>query len=486
MSWLNTIVTAVVTAAIGTLVSGYLANLSVRWYRISSFEGGSGYYVVGLALCGLAAGLIIGLVVSRVVAASAHPNTLLALLYSATTMLVVAGTAGGVGRLLADIPPTIDGEKLMLHVEARWPNTRADSPANTPGVAYLDLGAETLLRRPDRQRGALWKEDAHKVDGSWVVNGVAPIVTSRGTPTIEVALNETERASFTLPALPHPTSADSAWSTWYPTQGKGGPTKTDGVTYRYRILKISEPVRTEHIGDFAISAIVSYFKPVDIDGMSTIDFYGTFRVAFKGKPIPSAANDSDSLLANLVIKLPGSRTALLTANGSSWQLLTDEAGTLKQQRVAAFSHDTPAELTNNAQRMAETREPRDLGGRVNVATFAHSQMLLFDNAVLNIEKLEVYPFTAKGTGSVIPSVPPLGVSPDAQSFVRFMLSDNPVDGVYPPKLAVTDFVRDTVYEIPIDPAHINQDKLEELNTAWLARYFVWKRDAKGIDRLEAR
>lgn len=104
MNWLNTLITAIATAAIGTVVSGYLANRSVRWYRISSFEGGSGYYVVGLALGGLVAGFIIGLVISRLVAGSAHPSTYTALLYSVTTMLCVAGVTGGIARLLADIP----------------------------------------------------------------------------------------------------------------------------------------------------------------------------------------------------------------------------------------------------------------------------------------------------------------------------------------------------------------------------------------------
>ncbi|MEO7362196.1 MAG: hypothetical protein ABI120_17835, partial [Gemmatimonadaceae bacterium] len=135
MSWLGTIFTAIVTAAIGTLVSGYFANLAVRWYRISGFEGGSGYFVVGLALCGLVAGLVIGLIVSRIVAASANPSVLLALLYSAVIMLVVSGSAAGTARVLADIPPTLDGETLMLQLEARWPTTRVESPARAPGVA---------------------------------------------------------------------------------------------------------------------------------------------------------------------------------------------------------------------------------------------------------------------------------------------------------------------------------------------------------------
>ena len=50
MSWLASIAIALLTAAVGLMLGGYLASLAVGWYRVSSFEGGAGYFVVGLAL----------------------------------------------------------------------------------------------------------------------------------------------------------------------------------------------------------------------------------------------------------------------------------------------------------------------------------------------------------------------------------------------------------------------------------------------------
>ena len=489
MSWLSTILTAIVSATIGTAASGYFANLAVRWYRVSPFEGGSGYFVVGLALCGLVAGLVIGLVISRIVAASAQPSVVIAMLYSATATSCVIGAIGGVARLLADIPPTIDGENVMLLVEARWPATRVDSPASMPGVAYLDLGAATTFRRPEPKRGALWKEDARQVDGRWTVIGAAPMFTSRGTPTIEIALNKTEQVSFTLPPLAHPTAADGAWSAWYPTDGKGGPTLNSGVTYRYRVQKLSVPVRTENIGNFEVSAIVSYFKPVDTEGVSTVDFYGSFRILFRGKPLSAAqglpgngAGDE----ARMVAVLPSATTALLAAVNGEWTLLSEESGKLRQQRIGSASDTPPAELTNDPVRMKETRVPQDPRGRVDRTTYSRSHLLLFDHAVLNVDTREVHTFTAKSDASLIPSVPPLGVSPDAQSFVRFVLQNLPVDGEYPPMLAVTDFIRNVVYEIPIDRARMPYRGLENLDAEWLSRSFVWKRNAMGVDKLEVR
>jgi len=47
MSWLTSLGIAVLTSLVAMFAAGFVAELSVRWYRISSFEGGSGYFVVG-------------------------------------------------------------------------------------------------------------------------------------------------------------------------------------------------------------------------------------------------------------------------------------------------------------------------------------------------------------------------------------------------------------------------------------------------------
>jgi hypothetical protein len=54
------------------LAAGYVANLAAGWYRVSSFEGASGYFVVGLALLGLPGGMIVGIVTARMVATIAQ------------------------------------------------------------------------------------------------------------------------------------------------------------------------------------------------------------------------------------------------------------------------------------------------------------------------------------------------------------------------------------------------------------------------------
>ena len=121
MSWLATIAIALLTAAVGLVLGGYLASLAVGWYRVSSFEGGSGYFVVAFALIGAIAGLVLGLIGSRVAAASFGFGFWKALLASQVTLVGIAAIVGGIARLAADVPPTLDGETMLLVVEIRWP-----------------------------------------------------------------------------------------------------------------------------------------------------------------------------------------------------------------------------------------------------------------------------------------------------------------------------------------------------------------------------
>ena len=50
MHWLAIIFFGLLTGLIGAVYGGFIANLSVTWLRISSFEGGSGYFVVFMIL----------------------------------------------------------------------------------------------------------------------------------------------------------------------------------------------------------------------------------------------------------------------------------------------------------------------------------------------------------------------------------------------------------------------------------------------------
>ena len=129
MSWLASFLVALLAAAIGLVLGGVIAAGAVSWYRISSFEGASGYFVVGMALLGFVAAFVIGLVASRIVAASAHPGAWRAIGWSQLTVIGIAAIVAGIARFSADVPPKLNGEELLLAVEIRWPATQTASPA---------------------------------------------------------------------------------------------------------------------------------------------------------------------------------------------------------------------------------------------------------------------------------------------------------------------------------------------------------------------
>ena len=60
MNWIQSIAIGVLTGVVGCVGAGFVGALCARWYRISSFEGASGYYVVMIALLGAIVGLVGG------------------------------------------------------------------------------------------------------------------------------------------------------------------------------------------------------------------------------------------------------------------------------------------------------------------------------------------------------------------------------------------------------------------------------------------
>ena len=121
MSWLSTICIAVLTGVLGLFAAGFIGAGCVSWYRISGFEGKSGYFMAAIALLGGILGTIIGFATSRLLAAGAAPGFLKGLGLSWGIVLLVGGVAALVSWMLADIPPKLNGQTLELEVEIRLP-----------------------------------------------------------------------------------------------------------------------------------------------------------------------------------------------------------------------------------------------------------------------------------------------------------------------------------------------------------------------------
>jgi hypothetical protein len=60
------LLTAILGALLGLVGSGLVALGCVRWYAVTSFEGASGYFVVGIALAGAVIGCLIGAITATI------------------------------------------------------------------------------------------------------------------------------------------------------------------------------------------------------------------------------------------------------------------------------------------------------------------------------------------------------------------------------------------------------------------------------------
>jgi hypothetical protein len=502
MSWILSVAVALLTAIVGLLASGWVANLVVGWYRISSFEGGSGYFVVGLALVGGIVGFIVGLAASRIVAAGASPGFLKAAGTSLGAMLALVGAVGGTARLLADVPPTIAGEALTLVVEVRWPPDRTESPAKEIGEStrgILTLGAVNRATHVRRKsvRGPFWLEDSRLVDGRWVTPGAVNLFTARGVRSLDIAIGDSSVAGYIVPLGGHPAERDLEWSEWLPRARDGAPPLPDGFRYRYRVQRVSAPVRTIPVGAFEVVMVDAWFHDHYLNGRTVLGASAAFEIRHGGKLVVLEGADPASGAAvrlervSAVATLPSTIPALLVRGeqemreGYCFLVPADSAGARSELVSPCLSLAEASELTHDLARLGERRTPGgDVpGGEIDRRTFVRPGLYLFSRAVLDTRTLAVHRIEIPEDVIIPPSTPPLALSPDERSFVRFAFLHQSDET---PGLLVTDFVAGATYTLPIDAERMRLPDVDELDPAWLAEHFRWTRGPDGRDRLVER
>jgi hypothetical protein len=242
MNWIATIVIAILTAVLGLLAAGAIAQAAVGWYRISSFEGGAGYFVVGIALAGGIVGLIIGLIAGRLAAASGGSAFLKGLGVSFSLASGIAGVAALVAWGLADVPPRIDGLPLDLEVEFRLPSSDAEPPASRAGEPKITLGSVANHVQRKSETGDVNLAKARVEDGRWIVPGTVPLFTMRGRRSVDMELGGRSVAGFLIPLPPRPGKKFEEWSDWLPMPPAGSPAWPDSKpSYRFRIQRRVPP-----------------------------------------------------------------------------------------------------------------------------------------------------------------------------------------------------------------------------------------------------
>lgn len=483
MGWLLSIVVALLTGVLALFVAGIVANLCVGWYRISSFEGGSGYFVVFMALAGGMAGSVVGLIVARVVANSARAGFLNALAASAAAVLLIAAVIAGVARLLADVPPTIDGQRLLLEVELRWPASGGPEPPAMKGVGAVTLGSATVGKTMRASReGPLWMERATRVDGRWVAPGAVEIFTSRGARLLDARVGTERLAGFVMPLEGAPGRDSLDWSEWLPKAKAGAAPLPGQFSYRFRVKRAGDPLRTESVGRFTVGTAVNYFYRAHDDEQFAAQ--STFRVAFDGAPV---AGLQDVVAAAVVRESPA---ALLVEargddGGSACRLVLDDGGRVRIEELALFAGamlETPP-VTSDATLFREAKERSLPRGWLDRETFRAPGIYLLGNAAIDTRAMALRKVAIDESLSIHVGVPPLGLAPDERSFARFAYADPLTEA---PALAVARLDGGEPYTLPIDRARMRFVEPDELDPGWLAHHFEWVTGADGGARLEER
>lgn len=236
MHWLVYLLISILTAALGLVCGGTLGSWCVRWYRISSFEGGSGYFVIGIALAGGVVGLILGLVASIWCGPREGIDYLKTFGLAAAGVLALAGLITGVCWWRADIPPTLGGHELMVEVEIRLP-AGAERPA--PAKATVELHSVVGNTARASEEGELDLQSARLEDRRWIVPGTVHLFTQRGRRSLVFRIRDETVAGFLLPLSARPGAKYLEWSAWLPQPRAPHPAwPEDRPSYRFRVRPI--------------------------------------------------------------------------------------------------------------------------------------------------------------------------------------------------------------------------------------------------------
>ena len=243
MGWLLSLSSAVIAAIAGCLLAFYIGEKCVTWYRISSFEGGSGYAVIFMSLGGLIAGFLLGFTVAKSFGTGFLHGTGLAL----AAVAAISGVVYLLARLGGDVPPEINGDKLHLQVEMRMAPGWQPSNLAQAGQNYClltSLGGGNQRRRP--RYGTLDFKNATQQDGRWIVPCQVDIHSNRSPLLVGLQLGKKTDLEFVSPLPSQPTAANEQWTPWSSTgfaQPVGQPQIT-GYEYRVRVQR-DDVVRAE-------------------------------------------------------------------------------------------------------------------------------------------------------------------------------------------------------------------------------------------------
>lgn len=242
MAWFVSILVSLISGIAGLFVAGFIAGVCVSWYSIPSREGASGFYVMFWALAGGIAGVVIGLIASRVVVENVGASFVKELGAAVGAVLVIGLVTLGLCRFLADVAPTLDGRELNLEVEFRLPASGAETAPTSDGAWAFKLGVmDGNMQRRERD-GEVRGEKARLEDGRWIVPCDVYLYSERSKRAVSLKRDDKDVGGFLLSMPGHPGHEFEQWSEWLPRQqADGSAWPSDKTSYRFRIQKEPEP-----------------------------------------------------------------------------------------------------------------------------------------------------------------------------------------------------------------------------------------------------
>ncbi len=248
MTWLTTLLVGILCMLIGGGGMFLLAFPCIKWYQISSFEGRSGYFVMGMTLIGAIAGFVLSIIVARlcysfigtqwyVQTGGAMASVIIALLVS--FVLVYAGV---------DRIPERNGKTILSLWEIRLPaaGTCEFAPRGEPLTwpeeeLRLEL-VSVANHKPLGSRNAEFDREAFRhEDGQWILVASVPIFTSKGEFCVNLSLGGRDDG-FWPPMRPRPDAVKFQWSEWYRTnKGRNQATDRAAIMYRFKYVWQEKP-----------------------------------------------------------------------------------------------------------------------------------------------------------------------------------------------------------------------------------------------------
>lgn len=241
MTWLVTIAIACLGLIGGGMGMFAIGNLFVRWYRIPSFEGASGYFVIGLTTLGAVGGFLLAALGARLGYSLGNATWVAQAVGGVVAVVGSLGIVLAVGYARLDSEPLLDGRKILVAWELRLPVEGTDvylprgNPSEWPEKELMLQLVAVRQHKPVGSREAAFDRAAfHRVEGQWILPATTPLFSSLGEYCVNLTLGGRDDGFWPpMRASTHPGYLE--WSAWHRTN-KSSSARDDAhaIMYRFR------------------------------------------------------------------------------------------------------------------------------------------------------------------------------------------------------------------------------------------------------------